>query len=129
MAGVGAALVAIPAVGFISGSYEAAAKGLILNNLDYLKLDEVGLEQFVTDYSKNKTNNYRIKVRSLYLMRSRADQSGIVAQMVYEYLHSTDFFRNKMDEQKPLKYVGMYNPYNMPCANPFSALYYPPQVS
>jgi hypothetical protein len=54
-----------------------------------------------------------------------ASQSGKVNQLLTAYLLSTDFFTNKMDESKTIKYVGLYNPYTRPCAHPFSNNVYP----
>lgn len=129
LAGAGTALLAIPGMAFMAASYTEAAKGLILNELDYLKPEKAGVEQFVQEYALSMTPNFPIKIRSLYMVRASASQSKLVNDMVQDYLLSTDFFRNRMDEQKPLKYLGLYNPYKTPCANPFSNLYYPPQVS
>lgn len=119
-------MVALPALGIAYLSYEKAAKNLISNELDYLKLDESGVEHFVRDYAKGKSENYLLKVRGLYLLGSSASQSKIVEELVKDYMLATDFFRNRMDESRTIKYVGLYNPYTTPCANPFSAVYYPP---
>ncbi len=122
-------MVAIPGMGLMAVSYAEAAKRTIQRELSYLKLDEPGIERFVADYSKNKSSNYQLKVRSLYLMHASSEQSGVVNEMVQDYLLATDFFRNKMDEQRTVQYVGLYDPYKTPCANPFSFLYFPPHLS
>ncbi len=129
LAGAGTALVVIPSLSYMAISYEKAAKGLILNELDYLKLDEKGVNQFVRDYTKDQSANYQIKIRSLYLIQAKADQYKVVDDLVKDYLLSTDFFRNKMNESKIVKYQGLYDPYKTPCANPFSFIYYPTQLS
>lgn len=126
LTGAGAAMVVLPGMGFVYTSYQRAAKGLILDELDYLTLDVAGVEQFVQDYATNKHDNYLLKIRGLYMLRTSARKSKVVEELVQDYLLSTDFFRNRMDESKPLKYIGLYNPYKTPCANPFSAVYYPP---
>jgi hypothetical protein len=41
-----------------------------------------------------------------------------------DFLLATDFFTNKMDEKREIKYVGLYDPYFRPCQNPFSNLNY-----
>jgi hypothetical protein len=127
LAGVGTGLVALPGMGFVYASYGRAAKGLLLNELDYLTLDIKGVEQFVQVYAKSKSENYQLKVRGLYMLRTSASQSKVVEELVRDYLLSTDFFRNRMDESKPLQYIGLYDPYKTPCANPFSHIQYPPQ--
>lgn len=125
LTGAGAAMVVLPGMGFVYASYHQAAKGLILNELDYLNLDEEGVAHFVQDYAKGKSDNYLLKIRGLYMLRSSAGKSKIVEELVKDYLLSTDFFRNRMDESKTVKYLGLYDPYKTPCANPFSAAYYP----
>lgn len=56
-----------------------------------------------------------------YKTKSTIDRSRIVG----DFLLSTDFFINKMDVTKPVKYIGIYDPYHKPCSNPFSNLFYP----
>ncbi|RDV16694.1 hypothetical protein DXT99_02615 [Pontibacter diazotrophicus] len=126
LTGAGAALAALPGMGFMYTSYSKAARGLILQELDYLALDIKGVERFVQDYAKGKSDNYLLKVRGLYLLRSSASKSKVVEELVKDYLLATDFFRNRMDESKPVMYLGLYDPYKTPCANPFSSVYYPP---
>jgi len=45
-------------------------------------------------------------------------------RIVGGFLLATDFFVNKMDEKREIKYVGLYDPYFRPCQNPFSSLNY-----
>lgn len=40
------------------------------------------------------------------------------------FLLSTDYFINKMDLKKEVKYNNLYNPYKNYCSNPFSNLFY-----
>ena len=56
-----------------------------------------------------------------YYTKYTVDRSRIVG----DFLLSTDFFINKMDPQKPVKYTTIYDPYQKPCSNPFSNLFYP----
>lgn len=56
-----------------------------------------------------------------YKTKNSLDRSRIVA----DFLLSTNFFTNKMDGTKPVKFVGIYDPYERPCSNPFSNLFYP----
>lgn len=46
-------------------------------------------------------------------------------RLVGDFLLSTDFFMNKMDEKRKINYLGLYDPYLKPCGNPFSHIYYP----
>ncbi|WP_152267915.1 hypothetical protein [Agriterribacter humi] len=56
-----------------------------------------------------------------YNTKYEIDRSRIVGN----FLLSTDFFINKMDATTPVKYIGIYDPYQKPCSNPFSNLFYP----
>ncbi len=56
-----------------------------------------------------------------YKTKNSIDRSKIVG----DFLLSTDFFTNKMDITKPVAFVKIYDPYESPCSNPFSNLYYP----
>jgi hypothetical protein len=49
-------------------------------------------------------------------------------RIVGDFLLATDFFVNKMDDKRAIKYVGLYDPYLRPCQNPFSNLNYNPEA-
>ena len=130
LTGLGAgALVALPMFGFATTSYEDAVAGIINKEIGYLKLDQKGLDKFIQDFAKDKNEKERLKVRSLYLLGVEPGKSDTIRGIVTAYLFSTDFFMNKMDETKPVNYIGLNTPYTRPCAHPFSFLYYPPTVS
>jgi len=125
IAGLGSALAAIVSLKFFTTSFEEAAAGTIRNELDFLKLDEGGVAQFVRDFAVNRNANYKLAVKGYSLLHISANRSGKVHQLVSSYLLSTDFFKNGMDESGTLKYVGLYDPYKRACAHPFSHLQYP----
>ena len=131
--GLGTAAVAVSAVGINAISVENALAGIILNEFSFLKIDRKGLDQFVADYYRmvwaNKNVLTNAKTKTYYFLEVKGDQSKLVRTFAQLYLLSTDFFQNRMDESKEVKYLGWYNPHKTPCANPFSALYYPPTVS
>ena len=126
----GVAVLALPGFGFVSTSVKEAAVGIIMQELDYLKLDKKGVEQYVEDHYKthyiNNSLTSQLKIRSFYFLHVKPEKSYLVKDLVENYLLSTDFFINKMDESKTVKYLGLYDPYTKPCFNPFSRLYYPP---
>ncbi|ALI99897.1 twin-arginine translocation signal domain-containing protein [Rufibacter tibetensis] len=128
----GAALITLPSLGYVYTSNQDAAVGIILDELKYLKLDKKGVEQFVQNYFQNHyvkdSLRAQINLKSIYFLDLNIQKSEMVTKMVQDYLLSTDFFMNKMDETKTVKYMGVYTPYKRPCANPFSSFYYP-QVS
>jgi hypothetical protein len=47
-----------------------------------------------------------------------APDSDVPHEVVSQFLMSTDFFPNGMDERRPLAYVTYYDPYVTPCYNP-----------
>lgn len=126
LTGLGAAALALPGVGYSAISTEEAIAGILKNEFDYLKLDEKGVEQFVADFFKFRGQGkyVHIKARTLYLLKVKSPDSSLVDRLAREYILSTDFFINKMDESKTVKYIGLYDPHKRPCANPFTYNYY-----
>lgn len=124
-------LFALPGLGYITIKTQSGAVGLLMNELKYLNIDQKGVELFVSDFFKvyNYSFTNKLKFKYYYLLDIKSDKSNLVADLANMYLLSTDFFRNKMDEKAEVKYLGLYNPYKMPCSNPFSHLYYPSTVS
>ena len=131
LAGAGtAAVVALPAGWYAATSVQQAAAGIITREFDYLELDPKGVARFVDDYLNDPLSGYTpAKVKAYYALRTGADQSTMVADLTRKYLLSSDYFLNKMDEGKTVQYLGFYNPYRSPCANPFSSLHYPDVLS
>ncbi len=117
-------LIALPSFKFLSTSFEEAAADLIESELHFLKLDKKGIAQYVKDYSRYKNKGYKLSVRGYAILGVKASKSGKVNQLVSNYLLSTDFFMNKMDEGRVINYVGIYDPYQRPCAHPFSHTQY-----
>jgi hypothetical protein len=131
IAGAGtAAVAALPAGWYVTTSVQEAAAGIITREFSYLKLDPKGVARFVDDYLKDPLSGYTHKeLKASYALRAVADRSAMVADLTRRYLLSSDYFLNKMDENRTVQYLGMYNPYRSPCANPFSSLHYPDVLS
>jgi Holliday junction resolvasome RuvABC ATP-dependent DNA helicase subunit len=131
LAGLGAAAIAVPVIGFGSVSARSAVTGIIMKELDYLKLDKTGVEQYAAEYIQHETGvaHLEAKLKLYHIAGIGSDKSSIVSSLVERYLLSTDFFLNKMDESRTIKYTGYYNPYKTPCTNPFSSLYYPENIT
>ncbi len=123
-------LAALPSLGIVSVSTEEALAGLLVKEFDYLKLDLEGVKTFIKEFTN--ANPYSmlelIKLRAFYLMDLKIHQSEMVTELAINYIKSTDFFLNRMDESRPVKYLGLYNPYRTPCANPFSTFYIPQEA-
>jgi hypothetical protein len=124
IAGLGGVVAALVSFKFITHPFESVAKGIIKGELDYLKLDEAGLDSFISDYTKLKDRNYKLMMKGYSLFGVNSARSGKVHQLVSAYLLSSDFFQNKMDETRVINYVGLYDPYTRPCSHPFSHVYY-----
>ena len=71
-----------------------------------------------------KDRNYKFTMKGYSLFGINSAKSGKVHQLVTAYLLSSDFFQNKMDEKRTIKYVGLYDPYSRPCSHPFSHIHY-----
>lgn len=128
MAGVGAGAVVIPAsIYFVSGSVRKYTCMLIKKQLNYLKLEENSVEKYVEDYFKDTNDALtRMKWKSMYYFNVTWEESNTLKDLIKYYLLSTDFFINKIDENKTVKYIGLYNPYKSPVPNPFAYTLYPP---
>jgi hypothetical protein len=124
IAGAGSAA-AILSFRFIGTSFEDVAAALIRKELPFLELDPAGVTRFVNDFSKSKDTTYRLIIKGYSLLGIRSSHSGKISQMVSNYLLSTDFFVNQMDEKRVVRYVGLYDPYTRPCGHPFSHTHYP----
>ena len=126
LAGMGSvAAAALASFKFITDPFEEVAKGIIKSELNYLDLDDQGVDKFINDYARLKDRNYKLTMKGYSLFGINAARSGKVHQLVSAYLLSSDFFQNGMDSNRVVKYVGLYDPYLRPCAHPFSHVQYP----
>lgn len=57
-------------------------------------------------------------------MPYRSKYTQYRSEIVGHFLLSTNFFFNKMDTTKAIKYESIYDPYFRPCSHPFSNLFY-----
>lgn len=76
-------------------------------HFDYLKIDEEGLMRFLADYQE--------------AYGPLVDASGKPRDKLpfIRFLESSDFFMNGMDENQPVRYLALYDPYLNPCFRPF----------
>ncbi|MFC4210491.1 hypothetical protein ACFOWA_04825 [Pedobacter lithocola] len=128
LSGVLVGMVAIPpSLYFVSPSIKKYAARLIEKELSYLKLDKEGLNNYINDYFTSGANNImaNVKWKVLYYGRSNSNNSNNVNDLLRYYLLSTDFFLNQMNVEKTVKYLGIFDPYKSPIANPFSYILLP----
>ena len=80
--------------------------------LPYLRLDEDGLARFAQD----------LLARDLHalLRRASAGDAQAEAWLGQQFLLSSDFFWQGADEAQTVGYRAYYDPYELPCANPFA---------
>jgi len=138
-------LIALLAIGaasiasFIYLDFDKILFKILKNDLSYLKVKDDQIEKFIKearnqnhwkrkyfDWKKQLFMRFGYMIDSIwqtfpYAYKYRQYKSEIVG----DFLLSTDFFLNEMDENQQINYIGLYNPYKRACSNPFSNLYYP----
>jgi hypothetical protein len=75
-------------------------------HFSYLTLDPAGIAQYFADYRTYRGGLPRF--------------APLSSQVCTRYLMSTDFFRHGADESRLVRYVGFYDPDNVPCNNPLA---------
>jgi hypothetical protein len=113
---------------------EAELGSIVRRRLNYLRLDDGGVQAFAADqaekfiskrvsmnrlkyhYASNFATGYRRFLRSTDT-RSRIARSEDI--VVSTYLLSSDFFVNGCDESRTIQYLGYYDPVRA-CGNPFA---------
>ena len=102
--------------------------------LPYLKWDKAQVMIFIKDfinYPRNKELLKKIQRLSffypLYAHTHLLEKTSLASklhsfeeQIVTKFLLSTNFFHEGADESKPVTYLSYYDPYKMPCQNPFA---------
>ena len=122
IAGLGALIGAVGSDKFMATTFETSTARLIKEELAFLQLDDDGVRAFTRDYAKLKRNEFKVIVKGYSFLGISSSQSGKIHHIVSTYLLSSDFFINKMDEKRVIKYVALYDPYRRPCVHPFSHL-------
>lgn len=129
--GIGAGGIIIPAsLYFLSPDVEIYATAFIKKELFYLKLEKGSVEKYVADYFRTSKNDLILKMKwkTFYYLGIDSSRSNMLFELTKYYLLSSDFFINKTDESRVVKYLGLYSPYTSPVPNPFSFILYPPDT-
>lgn len=137
-AGITGAATAALGVGFY---YTSTLHGIIVNILESdlkdLKIEKDAIAKFAKDATDLNPWGYSTTKIKFIAAYSKIDFKMLPLPYKYKYkqyradivgrfLLSTNFFHNKMDETKEIKYMGaVHTPYNYTCYNPFSNMYYP----
>ena len=80
--------------------------------LPYLRMDEDGLARFCQDLLAREQH--------ALLRRASAGDARAEEWLGQQFLLSSDFFWHGADGAKPVGYRAYYDPYELPCANPFA---------
>lgn len=127
------ALTALLGLRVASSRPEDVIVALLRRRLDYLQLDEAGLQAFAVDYvASGKSAAAKLRgmavIGPLYFQvtnqtwapRSLRRSEERVATA---YLLASDFFTNGADEHLPVRYRGLFDPWanNLACRNPFAS--------
>jgi len=118
--------------------FEGLAKKIILKDTASLKIAPEEIDKFFTDASRDGlwdklfpfSHKQLLKWHyhldnGLFKLPYATNYNVYRSKIVGTFLLSTNFFKNKMDPNKPVKYEYLFDPYKYPCSNPFSNLYYP----
>ncbi len=125
-------------VGYVGIKTFATFKNVIIDilhaDLEGLNIKQGEIEKFALQASQSNPWGFNEKKKKLLaLYRSsrniplpfKEEYKMYRDEIVSRFLLSTDFFLNKMDERKEIKYTGViWGPYTTPCINPFSSLFY-----
>jgi hypothetical protein len=131
LTGIGGALLLLPVTVFFAvKSLEDIAVDLITKEFNYLKLDKEGVRKYAQDYlNKDKPGIAAgIKWRSYYLLNFNSSDSDNIKFLLTYYLLSSDFFMNKMDENRIVRYIGINHQYTAPCSSHFSFMLFPEEA-
>ena len=124
LAGLGAALTGLGTV-FMPQALESAVERRILSEFSFLNLDRDGVRQFAVDYT-NRLKPSKKRALEFYALAGLSPrQSRKIHRMMNDYLLSTDFFLNNMDESRLIRYIALNDPQARPCNNPFNNRNYP----
>ncbi len=121
-------------------NFEKFARKIIIKDTASLKLNPEEIDKFFKAVSESKFNvlddlfpfhhrqllkwHYYID-NGLFTLPYRVNYNAYRNKIVMIFLLSTNFFKNRMDESKPVYFTSVYDPYQIPCCNPFSNIFYP----
>lgn len=121
----------------LTSPFEKAIAAVLRKDLEGLKVKEEDIVAFSKMAAEQNPWHYGNKAQRLISLYSgvnvnffplpyKEQYKEYRTQITGRFLLSTDFFINKMDEQKEISFSGkLWAPYTMPCMNPFSNLFYP----
>ena len=116
--------------------FETVVFKMLQHDLAFLKVRESDFTRFIQEArGSNYWNRIHMdkKKRAFVILYFLLPNVGLPYQFKYvqlrglivgNFLLSTDFFQNKMNEEAPITYIALFDPEITPCQNPFSNLFY-----
>lgn len=137
---IGTSAVSAGYLGYKAASpLEKSIKNILIADLAGLKVKLVDINAYAKEIAdKNDIGLTFIKIQLIWIYNALPAKGWplpfkkrylqLRADVVGNFLLSTNFFFNKMDEEQEIKYSGViYKPYESSCVNPFSGLFYKQQ--
>lgn len=134
---LGASAISVGYLGYASvSSFEKAIRYILIIDLEGLKVHQADIEAYAKNIIENNALNISFPQRQLVCAYNavpvkqlplpfRKRYMQLRSDIVGNFLLSTNFFLNKMDEQQEIKYSGtVYKIYESSCVNPFSGFFY-----
>jgi hypothetical protein len=130
-------LVSALLITWVIPSFRQAVRRIISTDCAKLNVSRNHIDRFLQDADQEKfwnrfnTQKKLVIVFFTYLSFTKSFMPYYNKYVMYrgqitgQFLLSTDFFTNRMQDGENIEYVQFYNPYKQPCNNPFSNLFYP----
>ncbi len=111
-------------------------RNILITDLKGLRVNLADIEAYAREAAKKNPLGFSFattQMMELYQipgvkrlpLPSNKRYAALRGQITGNFLLSTNFFQNKMDESKEIKYAGyIYEAHKGACANPFSGLYF-----
>lgn len=136
-------IIGVGAIGITAGSvivfsdFEKAIKGVIKGEANklQLKISDKEIDLFIEGARQLALwDSYSVRKIETIKWSFHIDKLGLSfllwnryqwykQEIMQQFLFSSSFFYDGMDESKPIRYLRIYDPYTTPCCNPFSNLY------
>jgi hypothetical protein len=118
-------------------AFRSAVRRMIAADTAGLKIEEGSIDRFIADAEQEFwLQRYGLAKRALIGLHTHTrGMLGLLpfkgkylqyrSEIVGQFMLSTDYFYNKMDDNIQVNYAAFFNPHKGPCANPFSSAIYP----